>query len=293
MKLASRFSQLTEYIYFAVILSLFFVLRFPSLFEPNWYSDEGIYQVVAMGINHGRLLYKEIWDNKPPLLYVFYAFFHSDEFMIKLLSIIVGLCSIYVFYILAKKLWKNEYHNKIFIPLIYGSTLLFTILLGLPIIEGNIANAENFMMLPLLAGGYFVYCSSQTKNYKSLFIAGLSLSLAFLIKFVAVFDAFAFFLFLLWVSFIYTQSLGKSLKNSMYYITGFIMPIVFAVGYFIVNGTLHDFINATLTQNIGYVNYAYTSLIGTCFLYIKPLLLIGILFYFFTHMLSITTLTLF
>ena len=27
-----------------------FLLRLPSLFEPDWYGDEGIYQVLGLGI---------------------------------------------------------------------------------------------------------------------------------------------------------------------------------------------------------------------------------------------------
>ena len=51
---------------FAICL-VFVILRIPSLIEPYWYGDEGIYQVVGHAINSGEILYKDIWDNKPPL----------------------------------------------------------------------------------------------------------------------------------------------------------------------------------------------------------------------------------
>ena len=60
--------------WFLIIISVvFFFLRFPSLFEPNWYGDEGVYQTLGIGMNAGRLLYKGIFDNKPPLLYFLYS----------------------------------------------------------------------------------------------------------------------------------------------------------------------------------------------------------------------------
>ena len=43
---------------------LFVVLRFPSLFEPNWYGDEGIYQSIGFGLRSGRQFYTGVWDNK-------------------------------------------------------------------------------------------------------------------------------------------------------------------------------------------------------------------------------------
>ncbi|MBP6098670.1 MAG: hypothetical protein KA477_01670, partial [Candidatus Levybacteria bacterium] len=51
------------------IIVFFVILRLPSLIEPIWYADEGIYEVIAHAMHNGRVLYSEVWDNKPPLLY--------------------------------------------------------------------------------------------------------------------------------------------------------------------------------------------------------------------------------
>src|SRR3989338_9069425 len=80
---------------------IFFLLRFPSLFEPNWYGDEGISQVLGLAIRSGRLLYRDIWDNKPPLLYVLYSFFNSDQFWLRLASIVFGVLALIVFFALS------------------------------------------------------------------------------------------------------------------------------------------------------------------------------------------------
>src|ERR1035437_9026345 len=91
---------------------LFFILRLPSLFEPLWYGDEGIYQVVGTALNHGRLLYSQIFDNKPPLLYWLYAILQSDQFTVRLLSLIFGILSIIIFFFLSKKLFVNAKNNS-------------------------------------------------------------------------------------------------------------------------------------------------------------------------------------
>ena len=139
-------------------LFFFFLLRLPSLFEPYWYGDEGIYQVMGMGINHGRLLYRDIWDNKPPLLYMLYAFFSSDQFTIRLVSLLFGLATVFVFYLLAKKLYSLQPNGR---KTVLWTTGIFAILFGLPLLEGNIANAENFMLLPILTAGLLIYNSTN------------------------------------------------------------------------------------------------------------------------------------
>src|SRR3989344_3644059 len=154
---------------------VFLLLRIPSLYEPYWYGDEGIYEVIGKAIRSGRILYTGIWDNKPPLLYIIYALFDSDQFFVRAASVILG-------------------------------TLFFAILFGLPLLEGNIANAENFMLFPILLSALLIYSvatkndSNSIKSYsgtdkKMLFVAGLMLGVAFLFKIVAVFDFSALVLF--------------------------------------------------------------------------------------------------
>jgi 4-amino-4-deoxy-L-arabinose transferase-like glycosyltransferase len=86
---------------------VFFILRLPSLFEPNWYGDEGIYEVIGKAMSQGRILYLQIWDNKPPLLYVTYAIFHGDQFGARMLSLLFGLGAVITLFFLAKKLFKE------------------------------------------------------------------------------------------------------------------------------------------------------------------------------------------
>lgn len=172
-----------------IVLFSFFLLRLPSLFEPYWYGDEGVYQTLGMAIRDGRLLYRDIWDNKPPFLYLLYSVFDSDQFSTKLASLIVGALSVLVFFFLAKKLFDSaRTRSKIH----FFATIIFAILFGLPLIEGNIANAENFMILPILISALMIFNLANKKSSSlfnfQLFIAGLLLSFAFLFKVVALFD---------------------------------------------------------------------------------------------------------
>ena len=52
------------------ILAIVLILRIPSFFEPYYYGDEMIYLALGQGVRQGLILFKDIHDNKPPLLYL-------------------------------------------------------------------------------------------------------------------------------------------------------------------------------------------------------------------------------
>lgn len=259
MRILTRLEGSKEFWFILFTSFLFFILRFPSLFEPLWYGDEGIYQVIGSSLNNGKLLYKEVFDNKPPLLYWLYAILHSDQFLIRLASLIFGVISIVIFFSLSKKLFENNKNN-----IHYVTTLIFAILYGLPILEGNIANAENFMLLPILVSSFFIV------SQKKFFIAGLLLGIAFLFKIVAVFDFAAFFVFCFIINF---NSLKKTIKLPTI-LVGFFLPILAVTLFFLLNGAFTDFINAAFITNISYVSYG-NKIGGFPFLLFVKLIILG------------------
>lgn len=271
-----------EYFFLIGSVLIFTVLRIPSLVEPDWYGDEGIYQVIGRALNSGRLLYKEIWDNKPPVLYVYYAAVNGDLFLIRMLSLIIGALSVVVFFFVARLLFQGKK-----LPL-YISTFIFAILFGLPIIEGNIANAENFMLLPVLLSLYFILKLKPRSFVFISILSGFFLSIAFLTKTVAFFDllAFTFILFILRFKSIHpNEIIQKILKRPIFVlsqfkqegiiIVSFIIPILFTFIYFAIRGALTDFSKAVFLQNVGYVGYANYFLIPQGLLIFKIILLLG------------------
>jgi len=267
MKLLRGLEKSRQFLFLIFTAFIFFILRLPSLFEPLWYGDEGIYQVLGTSLSHGKLLYKEVFDNKPPLLYWLYSFFHSDQFSVRLVSLIFGVLSVWFFFLLSKKLFNSARNS--FLP--YLTTIIFTLLFGLPTLEGNIANAENFMLLPIIVSAFLII------NQKKFFIAGLLLGIAFLFKIVAVFDLSAFLVFSIILNF---NSFKKEVK--LYpIIAGFSLPLFLVSIFFIFNNTFIDFVKATFVSNISYVGYGNN--IGSLpILMIIKLITLGIfIFYIF------------
>jgi hypothetical protein len=266
---------------------LFIVLRLPSLIEPYWYGDEGIYQVIGQAINNGQLLYRDIWDNKPPLLYYIYALANSDQITVRSMSLTAGVTSMILFYFLSLKLFKS--HRTSFII-----TILYTLLFATPVLEGNIANAENFMLLPIIAAALFVIKSSieshenisvKTLANHPLLLAGLLLGIAFIIKIVALFDlaAFALFLMLLSLHKFSWKNCKKAVFSIIPLIIGFVVPFVLTTCYFFISGIGVDYFQSVFSRNVDYVGFENAFLgIPQGLLIVKILLLliaVGIIIY--------------
>lgn len=214
---------------------LFFILRLPSLFEPYWYGDEGIYLTLGQGIRHGLLLYQQIHDNKPPSLY-YLAALAQTVFAFRLLLALWLIPTMYFFFRLAKKFLSKK--------TAYFSTIIFLVLTSIPLLEGNIANAEIFMLLPTIAA-FLIFRSST--SFSSLFFSGLLLGFAFTFK-VPVAVEFAFLI--LWLTFFHPFNFKKLFVFAL----SFTLPILLYFIYFSLRGAAMPFLSSALLQNFGYLS---------------------------------------
>lgn len=282
MKLVKKLERDFSFWFLLASSVAFFLLRLPSLFEPYWYGDEGIYQALGILINSGESLYSGAWDNKPPYLYALYAIFNSDQFLIRSLSLLFGIVSVWLIYLIAGKLFPNNKYASI-IP-----TIIFVFAFGTRLIEGNIANAENFMILPILISAYLIINDETLKKalqFKAYFLAGFLLSIAFMTKIVAIFDFLAF------SSFIFLNpgvNYKEKLKTKMIpFLLGFILPIILTTGYYYLTNNFKDYMDAFVFSNIGYVDYRNNFIIPQGFLYIKSLILLSAVIVVFKHRLNL------
>jgi 4-amino-4-deoxy-L-arabinose transferase-like glycosyltransferase len=168
-------------------------LRYPSLFEPRWYGDEGIFAAIGQSIRHGEALYSQVWDNKPPLIFFSYAFvqgaFGSGVFALHLVASMVVIATLFTIMTIGRVLFGTVR------SLLAG--LLFALLLCTPVIEGNLAMTETFMILPVsLAVLAFLFAERYEGGRRLIgyAVAGLLIGVAVNYKQVAVFDGAALLL---------------------------------------------------------------------------------------------------
>ncbi len=281
---SKSFYQYRDAWFLLFICTVFVLLRIPSLIEPHWYGDEGIYQVIGRALLSGKTLYKDIWDNKPPLLYIIYALVNGNLYLIKLLSLFAGLFSTVLFFMLSKKIFSNSWS-------FYISTTVFSILFGLPILEGNIANAENFMLLPIIGAAYLVFCYTENKKRANIIFAGLLLSIAVITKIVAVFDFAAFMTFILFSGRVVISN--QNVRRILDFFLSTISLLVICFVFFLTLGIPREFISAVFLQNVSYVGEQNKFIFPMGILVIKTVLLLGGLIVIYLNRTRISKISLF
>jgi 4-amino-4-deoxy-L-arabinose transferase-like glycosyltransferase len=234
------------------LLFVVLIVRIPTLFEPYSYGDEMIYLALGEGVRQGVPLYSGLHDNKPPLLYLTAAL-AGNLFWFRAILALWSLFTIFLFYKLADSMYPSEgkkAKNKLFTPI---STLIFSVLTTLPFWEGNIANAENFMIGFTVLAFYIVWKGSATPS--KIFLAGLLLSVASLFKIPAAFELPALvFLWLATLKNFSRESLGGVIKKTCYLLLGFIAPIVISFVYYYLAGAFKEYLIAAYLQNVGYLS---------------------------------------
>ncbi len=125
------------------------MLRLPSFFEPHWYTDEASYVGVARALLRGRVLYSQIWNNKPPLqswtIAAEVRLFGASETGLHALTFLTGLLALAaVAYAAARLLGPRR---------ALVATLLCAVALGLPVIDAELALPESLLIAPVTWAG--------------------------------------------------------------------------------------------------------------------------------------------
>lgn len=246
--------KIQTYINFGLLFCIVFVvlLKIPSLVEPAWHPDEGIYSAVAHELNDGSILYKETWDNKPPSIYYFYAIIYKifgyNLFFIKLFLIFLTVIGLIFFYKNFKLIFKNI--NPI-IP-----SLIYVFFFSTPLLDGNVANAENIFVPLSMIGLYFALKAFHEPKLKSFLLFGLFFGIGFTFKIHPVFEYLAIFLFL-GINYILNKDL-KNIQRLSLSIIGFIFPILIWVIIMFFQGSLGDFVQMLRLMG-GYVESGGSS----------------------------------
>jgi len=120
------------------------LLYLPSMGNP-FERDEGVYATVAQGLLKGQMPYRDLFDNKPPLVYAWYAlsFMLFGEKVIApriLASVLLSLTTLSLFSQVRMVFPRGVAH------LAAG---LFGLSTGLPFVALH-ANTEAYMLLPLV-----------------------------------------------------------------------------------------------------------------------------------------------
>jgi 4-amino-4-deoxy-L-arabinose transferase-like glycosyltransferase len=130
-------------------LALYGLLRIPSFLEPHWYTDEAGYVTTARAVLQGRVLYSQIWTNKPPLqIWTVAAVIHflgTSEAALHVVTFLTGLLTLLAIAYAASRLLGRR---RTVVALV-----LAAIMLGTPLLDAELILPESFLIAPVAWAG--------------------------------------------------------------------------------------------------------------------------------------------
>lgn len=233
----------------AMALAAFAILvRLPILSVPLE-RDEGAYAYVAWRMLHGEVPYRDVFDHKPPGIFVVYAAaiagLGTSAEAIHLAAAFYNAATTALVILLAARLYG----------LAAGvlSGLLYAVSSTAPAYNGNAANTEFFLVLPMLAAVLLMWGAvSRDRSGGLLFAGGLAAGASMLFKP----SAAPVVCFLVLAILVQRCLLGRRFMVGMsecgIFVLGALCPMGITLGLFAALGASKDFYEAVVLYNAAY-----------------------------------------
>ncbi len=227
-----------------VILLAVVILRLPSLFEPRYYGDEDIYLTVGMGIRKGLVLYKDVFDNKPPLIYLMGALAGSF-FWFRVILLLWNLLSVTLFYDLAILVMRDKTKAEV-------STMVFAVMSTIPLFEGQIVNSEVLFILTTITGWLLVWreLKLEKTNMARWLAAGTSMGVGVLFKMPALVDVLG----LVFVAVILAPKILVGIKRAVWLSIGATVPLALSILGFVFTGAVAIYLKSAFWELFPYLS---------------------------------------
>jgi 4-amino-4-deoxy-L-arabinose transferase-like glycosyltransferase len=211
------------------------LLLLAPLFGTPFEPDEGAYGTIARGWLNGAIPYRDLWDNKGPLLYLWYAasFVTLGESTVapRIFAAIAAGLSVLFTWATARTLFDRR--------LAAIAAALFA-LSFLNIYIQVAANSEVFMLLPATAGLWAFAVGARSHNLLAFFAAGALTSLALFTRQSAVFILIGYCAWVGVLSIRYPEERPRLLRGLGALAAGAALGATPFVVYFAVHSALYD-----------------------------------------------------
>lgn len=239
-----------------IVLSSFIILLFTSkysmLYPFNDWLDANSFETVARSVLDGKILYKDIVEQKGPILYLIYIIGQlmpfkniSGIFVLEVISM-----SILFFYMdKVIRLFKDYKYAYVILP-------IFMVILTCSNAFVHGGSSEEFSLPFLMVGIYYFiyYLKNKELSYKQLAINGVICAIVAMIKFNLIGLWFAFMAFLFF-DLVIRKDYKKAFISCVVFLGSAFITLGIILSYFIFNNAISDFIYCYFTINVG----AYTE----------------------------------
>lgn len=246
----------TDYIFYIIIfiITIYLILigcNSSPLFKGIINKDSAVFQIMAKGLLGGKILYKDLFDHKGPIMYLINAIAilidkNIGLFIIENLIVYIG--TIYLFK--TARIMLNNL-KSLLICMIY-EMLIFLFISG-----GNFTEeyALTFSSIALYYIMKIIY-NLEFSNKKNWIIIGVTFALNFFIKptYIAIWIAFGISML---IYFIKEKKYKELIKGVLYCIIGICIVLIPIFIYFLITDSISNFINAYFILNAKYSDSSF------------------------------------
>jgi len=260
-----RVQRLAVPVLLAAVCALPVLLYLPLLHEPLS-RDEGFYAAVGQLILRGDLPYRDAFDNKPPLVFGWYALsfliFGENDWAPRLMAAVLLSVTTILVHIQARMLFSRREALL--------AAFAFALSTGLAGFGSN-ANTEYFMLAPLVGGLVTFTLGHQTGRPQWFLLSGFLNGMAVMTKEVSLFNLGFLVLWTLYpawrgeLSRRHVAAVGLLFLGCSLAVALIVLPFVFL-------GAFTDFWDAAVVYTLHYVgaNSPVTRLIGLVNVFVFP-----------------------
>ena len=235
------------YCFLSAFLVLLICSKSSYLYPINDWTDANIYFSMGKGITEGKVIYRDLYDHKGPILYFLHALcavISFDNFLgVFWLEVICGTFFLYYSYNIARYLGAGK-NCIVLLPLL--GAIIFS---SFSFLHGD---STEELCLPILAYTLLVGLKFTKENQVkpfTLFWVGFWVGVVFFIKFTLVGLQISVCLWIVGY-FVLTKQWKKAFENFGILFLGFIVAIIPWIIYFIANGAIIDFLNVYFFDNL-------------------------------------------
>ncbi len=212
--------------------------------------DEGAYATIAQGLLHENVPYRDLFDNKPPLIYGWYAFsfllFGENIVAPRIIAALLLSATTLAVFGQARMLFTRS--------AAYVAAGAFAFSTGLPFIALH-ANTEAYMLLPLVTSLVCFTIGMRRDRLVWFALAGVLGGLAVMTKQVAVWNLAALSIMALFWHLRSAHPAWRRVMSLLCLLGGAIASVALIVGPFVAVGALESLLYATLSYNWFYMRF--------------------------------------
>ncbi|MEI7542557.1 MAG: glycosyltransferase family 39 protein [bacterium] len=240
-------------IVFLFLLIIFTVIyRLQSINMPLD-KNEGAFAYAAVQVSHGSLLYKDVFEHRPPMIVYIYktafSLFGQTQLAIRNFTTLYLIATLLLMYMLSRIIWRSAFISMLaaFFYILYQHSLIF---------QGLTADTAIYAQLPLILSILFIFNRDEKYELVNFSISGFFAAVALLTHLMTLFFA------LVPIIYILAYCKKNKIKNLISFIVGYVVLIAMVIGWAVLKNNLLDMYNGLIFYNFEALKLSIKSVIN-------------------------------